>query len=127
MSAPADRPRMSRLRLALLRLRDEAVRLLEVFLAREPLLRGSVYELRRKCGRPSCHCAEGEPHATWVLATSGPRGRRLRTLPPSRLPEVRRRAERSRRFRRARARLVQVHRQILAFVDQLEEARRKEG
>lgn len=126
MSPPADRDRLSRMRQTLVRLREEVLRLLDVLLAREPLLRGSVYLLRRKCGRPSCHCVDGERHPTWVLATTGPRGRRLRAIPPSRLAEARRLAEHYRRFRRARARLVQVHRQILSGVDQLEAARRKE-
>jgi len=123
---PADRDRLSRLRQGLVRLGEETLRLLDVLLAREPLARGSLYLLRRRCGRPSCHCSEGEPHPTWVLATTGPRGRRLRTIPPARLGEVRALVERYRRFRRARARLVKVHRQMLAGVEQLEAARRKE-
>jgi len=34
------------------------------------LLRGSLITLKRKCGKPSCHCATGEPHETPALSTS---------------------------------------------------------
>lgn len=32
------------------------------------LLRGSLFVLRRKCGKPGCRCASGEPHETPALA-----------------------------------------------------------
>lgn len=34
------------------------------------LLRGSLITLRRKCGKPSCHCAEDVPHESPALSTS---------------------------------------------------------
>jgi len=33
-----------------------------------PLLRGVLFTLRRRCGKPTCHCAQGEPHETPALA-----------------------------------------------------------
>ena len=33
-----------------------------------PLLRGSLVVMRRKCGKPTCHCQEGEKHASLYLA-----------------------------------------------------------
>ncbi len=32
------------------------------------LLRGALFTLRRKCGKPTCRCATGEPHETPALA-----------------------------------------------------------
>lgn len=32
------------------------------------LLRGKLFMLRRKCGKPTCRCATGEPHETPALA-----------------------------------------------------------
>jgi hypothetical protein len=32
------------------------------------LLRGSLVVMRRKCGKPGCHCQEGEKHASLYLA-----------------------------------------------------------
>ena len=121
------RERLSRLRQSLARLRDEAHHLLPVFLARDPLARGTVYELRRKCGKPSCGCAtEGRLHAVTVLSVSEGGRTRLRALPPDQIAARRVLTARYQRFRRARARLVKVHRQMVAVIDQLEGARRKE-
>jgi hypothetical protein len=44
----------------------------------EPLLRGVLFTLRRRCGKPSCHCAEGDPHETPALAY--PAGGKTKTL-----------------------------------------------
>jgi hypothetical protein len=122
----SPRPRISRLRQSLLGLHDRAGLLLEVFLASEPLVRGSVYELRRRCGRPSCRCARGRLHPVMVLSVSEQGRTRLRTIPEDRLAKLRVLTQRYRRFRRTRARLVQVQRAMLAAIDQLEAARRKE-
>jgi hypothetical protein len=37
--------------------------------ASQPLvLRGALFTLRRKCGKPSCHCATGDSHESPALA-----------------------------------------------------------
>ena len=41
------------------------------------LLRGALFVLRRKCGKPTCRCAIGEPHETPALAY--PAGGRITT------------------------------------------------
>jgi hypothetical protein len=35
-----------------------------------PMVQGSFYLLRRKCGKPNCRCAAGQLHATYVLTRS---------------------------------------------------------
>lgn len=122
----SPRPRTRRLRQSLLGLHARAGVLLEVFLASEPLVRGSVYELRRRCGRPSCRCARGALHPVMVLSVSEQGRTRLRAIPQDRLAKLRELTQRYRRFRRTRARLVQVQRAMLAAIDQLEAVRRKE-
>jgi hypothetical protein len=42
------------------------------------LLRGKLFVLRRKCGKPTCRCATGEPHETPALAY--PVGGRTNTI-----------------------------------------------
>ena len=120
-----SQPSLSRIRQALVHLRDELGHLLEVFLARDPLVKGSVYELRRKCGKPTCGCARGAPHGTVVLSWSEAGRTRLRTLPPSRRGDLRAAVRRYQRFRRARARLVKVHAEMLTRIDALEAGRRE--
>ena len=34
------------------------------------LLRGSLVTLRRRCGKPNCRCAHGDPHETPALSYS---------------------------------------------------------
>ena len=42
------------------------------------LLRGSLTTFRRRCGKPTCHCASGEPHESPALAYT--EGGRTKTL-----------------------------------------------
>lgn len=123
MQRSADR--LSRLRQGLVRLRDELGTRLEVILAREPVVKGTVYPLRRRCGKPTCHCAAGAPHQTWVLTWSEGGRTRLRAVPPERLGALRQQTRAYQRLRRARARLGVIHREILKVIDQIERLRRE--
>ena len=42
------------------------------------MLRGTLFTLTRRCGKPTCHCATGEPHESPALAY--PEGGRTKTL-----------------------------------------------
>ena len=53
-------------------------------------LRGSLIVLRRKCGKPNCHCAKGQPHTTPALSFSHKGKTRILTLTQAELPAVRR-------------------------------------
>jgi len=116
----------SRQRRLLLGLLQDYRRLIQQILALRRLLKGSVYELKGRCGKPSCHCAlpQGPLHSTLVLSWSQGGRTRLRSLRPQDRPRLRRAAEDYRRFRQARARLVKLHRQVLQAVDRLEKALR---
>jgi hypothetical protein len=111
LSARADRA--SRLRLALKSLSADYQRWLEQLLPLRRLLKGSVYQLQTRCGKPSCHCAsdEGPLHTSIVLSWS--ERARCQQL-----------TEDYRRFRQARAALVKLHRRMLATIDQLEKTLR---
>ena len=49
--------RASRLRLALRSALADYQRQLDELLPLRQLVKGSVYELHTRCGKPSCHCA----------------------------------------------------------------------
>jgi hypothetical protein len=119
------KPHLSRIRQGLVQLRDELGQLLEVFLARDPLVKGSVYELRRKCGKPTCTCTRGELHGTVVVSWSEAGRTRLIAIPPGRRGELRARTRRYQRFRRARARLGKLYAEMLRRIDALEASRRE--
>jgi hypothetical protein len=53
-------------------------------------LRGSLILLRRRCGKPNCHCAKGRPHTTPALSFSHKGKTRILTLTKADLPSVRR-------------------------------------
>jgi hypothetical protein len=57
-------------------------------------LRGSLIELRRRCGKPNCHCAKGRPHTTPALSFSEKGKTRILTLSKAEIPAVRRALQR---------------------------------
>jgi hypothetical protein len=118
---------LSSLRSQLLAVQQQLPELLEVFLGREPLLPGSLYILRRRCGKPHCRCVDGELHASTVLSYRG-QGRPQNITPaPEHLAAVRQLTEEYRRFRQARTQLLRLQRQLLSLIDRLEAARVQAG
>ncbi len=124
VTVPADRA--SRLRLALKSLLADYQRQLDELLPLRQLVKGCVYELQTRCGKPSCHCAsdEGPLHTSTVVSWSEKGKTRLRTLPPGECARLRQLTENYRRFRQARAALVKLHRRMLVTIDRLERALR---
>jgi hypothetical protein len=88
-----------------------------------PMVQGSFYLLRRKCGKPNCRCARGERHRAYVLTRSEAGKDRLYTVPRDQRAQVRKWAAEYRRYQRARAVLVKRHLHLLALVDQMAEQR----
>jgi len=118
---------LSSLRQQLRELQQQLPALLEAFLGREPLLPGSLYTLRRRCGKPTCHCARGEPHASIVLSYRG-RGRPQNITPsPEHISAVRKLTDGYREFRQARTQLLRLQRQVLKLIDGMEALRIQEG
>lgn len=97
--------------------------LLRVLKQHRPLVRGNVYNLRRKCGKARCRCQDGHLHETWVLSAPEMGRKRMRTIPKGKRTQWRSMTERYRRFRRARAQLVKLFAEVLNLVDQLERER----
>jgi uncharacterized protein DUF6788 len=121
-----ERDRLSRIRQSLTRLAQETVELVPVLMERQPMVKGTVYEQRRKCGKPNCTCATGEPHRTMILSRSQEGRTQLVSIPEGRLVDLQVLTERYQRFRRARARLGQIYKKMLSLIDELEAARRQE-
>jgi hypothetical protein len=89
----------------------------------QPMVQGSFYLLRRKCGKPNCRCASGQLHASWVLTRSEAGKDRIYSVPKVQRAQVRRWALEYRRYQRARAALAKAHPQLLALADQMAEQR----
>lgn len=122
----ADKKRFSQLRQSLAGLSNQIRQAAEPFFSDKPVVRGSAYELKTKCGKPGCKCAKGQLHARMVLSASEKGKTRLRAIPHGFLVEVQVKARRYQELRRARARLVEVHKEMLKVMDQIEAMRREE-
>lgn len=83
-----------------------------------PMIQGSLYLLRRRCGKPTCRCARGHLHATWVLTRSEAGKSRLYAVPPDQRGHLRPRTREYRRWQRARALLIQQSARLVALIDQ---------
>jgi len=119
--------RLSQLRQELMRLHQPAIDDLAPFLSGHPLIKGSVYTLKRKCSKPSCRCARGEHHAMVVLTASMGGKTRLWTLPEERVEEIRQGTRNYRQFRKARTaflkRCAQRQTEMRRIIDAIEKTR----
>lgn len=121
-----DKRKFSRLRQSLVQLCNEIRRHTNPFLSDLPVIRGSVYELKRKCGKAGCKCNQGELHCRMVVSASEKGKTRLRVIPSGFLAEVQRKARRYQELRQARSRIVEVHKKMLQVMDEMETMRRQE-
>lgn len=122
----ADREKFSQLRQTLLRLAGEVKGMVEPLFSDRPVIKGTVYELKRRCGKPGCKCARGELHVRMVVSASEGGKTRLQVIPHGFLVEVRAKVQRYQELRRVRARLGEIYRKMLGVIDQMEAMRREE-
>jgi hypothetical protein len=81
----------------------------------EELLPGSLSETRRRCGKPTCHCATGEGHPSWYLTFMVDGQKRVERIPRAWVEDVQRRVERGRQFREAVAEVLTANAQLLVM------------
>jgi len=122
----SEHERFSRLRQTLLHLGDEIKRLIEPFFSDRPVIKGTAYELKRRCGKPGCRCARGELHTRMVVSASEGGKTRLQVIPKGFLVEVQAKVRPYQEHRRARARLGELYRKMLRLIDEMEAMRREE-
>ena len=127
IQSKAARAKFSRLRHSLVQLINEMKGLLEPFFSDRPVVKGTVYELKRKCGKPGCKCAQGELHARMVVSASEKGKTQLKAIPRGFLVDVQQRVKRYQELRRVRARVVEIHREMLKLLDEMERMRREEA
>ncbi|MBC8867920.1 MAG: hypothetical protein H8E44_00795 [Planctomycetes bacterium] len=119
--------KLSSLRAKLNQRQKQIEQLLNDFKGRPPLLPGSLYSLKRRCGKENCRCAQGQLHATTVLSYRGGQNPQTVTPPAEQIESLRKMTDEYRRFRTARAQLVRLQRQMLELVDQLQGQRVQQG
>lgn len=81
----------------------------------EQVLAGSLVEQTRRCGKPGCRCAEGEPHGPYVYFVPKTAGRgRLRYVPASLVAAVRARLVRGEQVAAVLAEISAINAELLA-------------
>ncbi len=93
---------------------------LEELLTRKPFMKGSCYELKTKCGKPACRCYRGEPHKATVLTWSEGGRSRMRVVKKGELARIKAFTGNYRRFRKGRAELGAIMKEILTLADEIE-------
>ena len=122
----SDREKFSQLRLTLLHLASGIEYLVKPLFSDRPVMKGTVYELKRKCGKPGCKCAKGELHTRMVVSASEKGKTRLQVIPQGSLVEFQVKVRRYQELRQVRARLGEIYRKMLKVMDEMEAMRREE-
>lgn len=114
---------ISRQRRRVWQLWHTAERLVRRMQRAEEMCPGSLYLLRRRCGKPTCRCLQGEMHAVWVVTRSEQGRVRLYRVPEKERAAVRRLTDSYREWQRARAALIKLMSELLRELDALAEGR----
>ena len=97
------------------RLRRRARLLMSLFHLPDDALPGSLALSHRRCGKHSCHCADGEGHPLWTLTFMSAGKKRVESIPAEWLDAIRPRVEAGRRFKEAAAELLLISAELLVL------------
>jgi Family of unknown function (DUF6788) len=78
-------------------------------------LPGSLALTHRRCGKPSCHCADGQGHPLWSLTFMVQGKKRVEHIPHQWVDAVRQRVDHGRQFKEALAELFVVNAELLVL------------
>lgn len=81
----------------------------------EDLLPGSLTRSLTRCGKPNCHCADGEGHPAWSLTFMSEGKRRVERIPKEWVEQVRRRVEAGRQFHEAVREVLTANAELLVL------------
>jgi len=115
------REKASHLRQEIVRVQGEMATHLESILRRRALLRGSLYEWKRKCGARNCRCKRGDLHSSWMLSyREGGKVRKV-TVAEEALASYQAAAQAQRAFRSDREGVLKGQAKIRELMRELEE------
>ena len=107
---------------------DSRGRLIRSLLALREMLPGSFVERRRKCGKPTCRCASGNPdqlHVEYLLSFWSQGKPRTLHIPATLVEEVRSGVELHKRFQQAETAICDINLRRLLQRQPHKEAREK--
>jgi hypothetical protein len=97
------------------RWRQRKFALLRRFSLPGDLLPGSLTLSSTRCGKPTCHCAEGEGHPAWTLTFMSHGKRRVERIPREWIEEVRQRVEAGHEFQNALREVLTANAELLVL------------
>ena len=98
------------------RLRQRKFELLRRFAIPPDLLPGSLSLTHRRCGQPTCHCAQDQKgHPVWSLTFMAGGKKRVERIPEEWVTEVQRLVDGGREFKQAVADVFAANAQLLAL------------
>lgn len=83
------------------RIRQRKFELVRRFQIPEDLLPGSLSLQYHRCGRPNCHCAEGEGHPKWSLTFMADGKKQVQYIPKHLVDEVQQKVAAGREYQDA--------------------------
>lgn len=95
------------------RLRQRKHSLVRRFGVPENALGGHLAMTYRRCGKPTCHCADGLGHPRWTLSYSSNGKKRVEVLPESLASELGPLVEQGRELREAVMEVLAINLQLL--------------
>jgi hypothetical protein len=78
-------------------------------------LPGSLALTHSRCGKATCHCRDGEGHASWSLTFMVDGKKRVERIPADWVDEVRRRVELGREFKEAWTEILVANAELLVL------------
>lgn len=97
------------------RLRQRKYALLRRWQIPPDALPGSLALTHRRCGTPTCHCAQGEGHPLWSLTFMVNGKKRVERIPDEWVEQIRPLVEHGREFKDAVAEVFAANAQLLAL------------
>jgi hypothetical protein len=95
-------------------LHEEKREILEKIQSLDGAIRGSIYELHTKCGKPNCYCARTpRRHTSLMLSFSYKRKTRLVPIKKEQIPEIRARINDYKRLKAAVDELTRINAELL--------------
>jgi hypothetical protein len=97
------------------RIRQRKFALLRQFSLPADLLPGSLSVSHTRCGKPTCHCAQGEGHSAWSLTFMAAGKKRVERIPKDWVDDVRQRVAAGRAFQDALREVLTANAELLVL------------
>jgi hypothetical protein len=107
------------------RLRQRKFQLLGRLQLPEDGLPGSLSLTHLRCGKPTCHCSQGQGHPVWSLTFMVKGKKRVQHIPKEWVQEVERRVAAGRQFQEAVREVLAANAQLLVLARKQEKKGKK--